>query len=188
MRRIFAFLMMTLDGYYEGPNGEFDFWVVDEEFDEFSVEQRDQVDTLVFGRVTYEGMAAYWPTPAAEEDDPMVAARMNSLPKIVVSRTLEKAEWTNTQLINDAEELTTLKQLPGKDMAILGSSDLTVSLLRMGLLDELRIMASPVILGAGKPVFRTADERISLKLLNSRPFESGNVLLYYRQPSNPRAT
>lgn len=73
-------------------------------------------------------------------------------------------------------------------MAILGSSDLTVSLLRMGLLDELRIMASPVILGAGKPVFRTADERISLKLLNSRPFESGNVLLYYRPASNPRAT
>ena len=165
MRKIFAFIMTTLDGYYEGPNQEFDFWVVDEEFEEFSVEQLDEVDALLFGRVTYEGMAAYWPTPAAEEDDPRVAATMNGLSKIVVSRTLEKAEWANTRIIKDD---------------VLGSSDLTVSLLEMGLVDEVRIMVNPVILGAGKSVFRTAGERIRLKLLKSRSFNSGNVLLYYQ--------
>jgi dihydrofolate reductase len=185
MRKVFAFILTTLDGYYEGPNQEFDFWVVDEEFDGFAVQQLDEVDTLVFGRVTYEGMAAYWPTPAAERDDPRVAARMNGLSKIVVSRTLDKAEWANTRLIKDdvSEELTKLKQQPGKDIAILGSSDLTVSLLPMGLVDEVRIMVNPVVLGAGKSVFRTAGERISLKLLKSRLFNSGNVLLYY-QPAD----
>jgi dihydrofolate reductase len=182
MRKIFAFIMTTLDGYYEGPSQEFDFWVDDEEFNEFSVEQLDEVDTLLFGRVTYEGMAAYWPTPAGEQDDPRVAARMNGLSKIVVSRTLDKAEWANTRLIKDdvTGELTKLKQQPGKDIAILGSSDLTVSLLQMGLVEEVRIMVNPVVLGAGKSVFRTAGERISLRLLKSRPFNSGNLLLYYQ--------
>ena len=182
MRKIFAFIMTTLDGYYEGPNQEFDFWVVDEEFEEFSVEQLDEVDALLFGRVTYEGMAAYWPTPAAERDDPSVAAKMNGLSKIVVSRSLEKPEWANTRLIKDdiTQELIALKEQPGKDIAILGSSDLTVSLLELGLVDEVRIMVNPVVLGAGKSVFRTAGERISLRLLKSRPFNSGNVLLYYQ--------
>ncbi len=180
MRKIFSFMMATVDGYYEGPNQEFDFWTVDDEFNEFSVEQLDEADTLVFGRVTYEGMAAYWPTPAAEEDDPRVAARMNRMPKIVVSRTLDKAEWANTRLVSATDELTALKQQPGKDIAILGSSELTVSLLQMGLLDELRIMVNPVVLGAGKSVFKTASERSSLRLLNSRAFNSGNVLLYYQ--------
>jgi dihydrofolate reductase len=179
MRKIFSFMMATVDGYYEGPNQEFDFWVVDDEFNEFSVEQLDEVDVLVFGRVTYEGMAAYWPTPAAKEDDPRVAARMNSLPKIVVSRTLDKAEWANTRLVNAPEELEALKRQPGKDIAILGSSDLTASLLQIGLVDELRIMVSPVLLGAGKSVFRTASDRTGLTLKKSRTFNSGSVLLYY---------
>jgi dihydrofolate reductase len=182
MRKIFAFLMTTVDGYYEGPNGEFDFWVTDEEFNRFAVEQLDEADTLLFGRVTYEGMAAYWPTPAGEEDDPEIAARMNGLAKIVVSRTLDKAEWANTRLISGdvAEELSKLKEQPGKDIAILGSSDLTVGLLETGLVDEVRIMVNPVVLGAGKSVFRTAPQRIGLKLVRSRAFDSGNVLLYYR--------
>jgi dihydrofolate reductase len=189
MRQIFAFIMTTLDGYYEGPNQEFDFWVVDEEFNRFAVEQLDEVDTLLFGRVTYEGMAAYWPTPAGEEDDPRIAARMNGLSKIVVSRTLDEAEWANTRLINDdvADELIKLKQQPGKNIAILGSSDLTVSLLQMGLVEEVRIMVNPVVLGAGKSVFRTADERISLKLLRTRRFNSGNVLLYYQPATRETA-
>jgi dihydrofolate reductase len=189
MRKIFAFIMTTLDGYYEGPNQEFDFWVVDEEFNRFAVEQLDEADALLFGRVTYEGMAAYWPTPAGEQDDPRLAARMNGLPKVVVSRSLDKAEWASTRLIKDdvTEELTKLKQQPGKDIAILGSSDLTVSLLRMGLVDEVRIMVNPVVLGAGKSVFRTAGERISLKLLKSRHFNSGNILLYYQPAARPTA-
>jgi dihydrofolate reductase len=182
MRRILAFLVTTVDGYYEGPNQEFDWPLVDEEFNEFGLEQLDEVDTLLFGRVTYEGMASYWPTPAAEQDDPRVAAKMNGLPKVVVSRTLDKAEWANTRILGDdvAEELGKLKQQPGKDIAIFGSSDLTVSLLRMGLVDELRIMVHPVVLGAGKSLFRTATGRIGLELVKTRPFRSGSVMLYYR--------
>ena len=182
MRKIIAFLVATVDGYYEGPNQEFDWPVVDDEFNEFGLQQLDEVDTLLFGRVTYEGMASYWPTPAAQDDDPKVASRMNSIAKIVVSRTLDKADWNNTRLVTDdvAGELTRLKQQPGKDIAIFGSSALTVSLLRLGLVDELRIMFHPVILGDGRSLFRTADERIGLKLLKTRIFDSGNVLLCYQ--------
>jgi dihydrofolate reductase len=189
VRKIFAFIMTTLDGYYEGSNQEFDFWVVDEEFNRFALEQLDEVDTLLLGRVTYQGMAAYWPTAAGEQDDPRVAARMNGLSKIVVSRTLDKAEWVNTQLITGdvATELTTLKEQPGKDIAILGSSDLTASLLHTVLLDEVRIMVNPVVLGSGKSVFRTAGERAGLKLLKSRRFKSGNVLLYYQPAARSTA-
>lgn len=158
MRKIFAFIMTTLDGYYEGPDQEFDFWVIDEEFNRFAAEQLNEAGTLLFGRVTYEGMAAYWPTPAAEQDDPKVAAKMNHLPKIVVSRTLATAEWANTRIIGDdvGEQLSKLKQQPGKDIAILGSSQLTVSLLKIGLVDQVRLMVNPVVLGAGTSVFSTA--------------------------------
>jgi dihydrofolate reductase len=182
MRKILAFLVVTVDGYYEGPNGEFDWPVVDEEFNEFGLRQLEEVDTLLFGRVTYEGMASYWPTPAAEQDDPRVAAKMNTLPKLVVSRTLDRADWANTRILRDdvAAELTRLKQQPGKDIAIFGSSDLVVSLLAMGLVDELRIMVHPVVLGAGRSLFRTAPERMHLHLVEARPFQSGSVLLTYR--------
>jgi dihydrofolate reductase len=182
MRKILAFLVVTVDGYYEGPNGEFDWPVVDEEFNEFGLRQLEEVDTLLFGRVTYEGMASYWPTPAAEQDDPRVAAKMNTLPKLVVSRTLARADWANTRILRDdvAAELTRLKRQPGKDIAIFGSSDLVVSLLAMGLVDELRIMVHPVVLGAGRSLFRTAPERMHLHLVEARPFRSGSVLLTYR--------
>jgi len=182
MRKILSFIVTTVDGYYEGPNQEFDWPVVDDEFNEFAIQQLDEVDTLLFGRVTYEGMASYWPTAAAETDDPKVAARMNGIAKIVVSRTLERAEWANTRLIRDdvTGELTRLKQQPGKDIAIFGSSNLTVNLMEVGLVDELRVMVHPVVLGDGRSIFRTARERISLKLLRTRPFTSGSVMNYYQ--------
>jgi dihydrofolate reductase len=181
MRKVFAFEVASLDGYYVGPNQEFDWPVVDREFDEFSLRQLEEVDTLLFGRVTYEMMASYWPTPEAREGDPRTAAAMNDLPKLVVSRTLDKVEWENSTLVRGdvAEELTRLKQQPGRDIAIFGSFDLTVSLLRAGLVDELRIMVSPLLLGDGLSLFRTASGRTSLKLLDVRRFDSGNVLLTY---------
>ena len=187
MRKIFTFLAATVNGYYEGPNQEFDWPTVDEEFNEFSLAQLDEVDTLLFGRVTYELMASYWPTPVANEDDPRVAARMNEISKIVVSRTLDKADWHNTRLIRDdiVGAITEIKQQPGRDIAIFGSSALTVSLLQHGLIDELRIMVNPIILGAGKSLFATADQRVGLSLLEAEPFKSGNVLLRY-EPAGRR--
>jgi len=182
MRRILAFLVSSVDGYYEGPNQEFDWPVVDDEFNQFAIEQLGEVDTLIFGRVTYEGMASYWPTPAAEQNDPEVTGAMNSLNKIVVSRTLGEATWANTRLVKDdvVGELTRLKQRPGKDMVIMGSSNLTVNLLRAGLVDELRIMVMPVVLGDGHSLFRTAEDRIGLKLVSVKPFKCGNVWLTYQ--------
>jgi dihydrofolate reductase len=185
VRRLFSFHVSSVDGYYEGPNQEFDWPIVDQEFNQFGLQQLEEVDTLLFGRVTYQLMASYWPTPAAEQDDPKIAAMMNNLPKLVVSRTLAETTWANTRLISGdvAAELTELKQEPGKDMVIMGSSELTVRLLQLGLVDELRMMVSPVVLGDGKSLFRTGDGRIGLKLLQARPFNSGNVLLTY-QPAD----
>jgi dihydrofolate reductase len=183
MRQIFAFDVATVDGYYEGPNQEFDWPVVDEEFNEFAVAQLDEADTLLFGRATYQAMASFWPTPMAEQSDPEVAARMNGYSKIVVSRTLEQAEWANTRVVKDAGELAKLKHEPGKGIVTFGSFRLTVSLLKLGLIDEIRIMVNPIILGGGKSLFHTADERIPLKLRTTRTFASGNVLLCY-QPAD----
>ena len=186
MRKIFAFLVVTADGYYEGPNGEFDWPNVDQEFNDFSVEQLDGIGTLLFGRLTYETMAEYWPTPQGYEDSPAIAERMNAIPKIVVSRTLQQAAWSGTRLLTDdvAEELTALKQQPGKNLAIFGSSNLTANLLPLGLIDELRIMVHPIILSSGKPLFHTAEHRIPLHLTGTRTFASGNVMNYYR-PTPP---
>jgi dihydrofolate reductase len=181
MRKLYLFMMVSLDGFFEGPNAEIDWHNVDEEFNEFAIAQLDETDTLLFGRVTYQGMASWWPTQIAMENDPVVAGKMNNIPKVVFSRTLDKAEWSNSRLIkeNIAEEVTKLKQQPGKDMAIFGSSNLTVSLIDMGLVDELRIMVNPVVLSSGKALFSGIDHRLPLKLAKTRTFKSGNVLLYY---------
>jgi dihydrofolate reductase len=182
MRNLFLFMMVTLDGFFEGPDQSLDWHNVDEEFNDFAIKQLDEIDTLLFGRVTYEGMASYWPTPAAIEDDPIVASKMNSIAKIVVSRTLEKADWENSRLVKDniAEEVQHLKEQPGRDLAIFGSSDLTTSLLQMGLVDELRIMVAPIVLGRGKRLFAGIDRELHLQLLATTAFRSGNVLLRYR--------
>jgi dihydrofolate reductase len=174
-------MMVTLDGFFEGPNGEIDWHNVDQEFNELAIEQLDSVDILLFGRKTYELMASYWPTPAAATDHPIVADKMNRLPKIVFSKTLSSVEWQNTRLVkeNVAEEVAKLVQQPGKDLIIFGSSDLAVTFIQHGLLDEFRIMVNPVVLGSGKPLFKGIKDRLNLKLLKTKTFRSGNVLLYY---------
>lgn len=182
MRMLFSFMVVTLDGFYEGPNQEFDWPNVDDGFNEFAIRQMNDIDTLLFGRATYEGMASYWPTPAAAEDDPLVADLMNNVPKIVYSATLESADWQNTTLVKDDAEGSVggLKQQPGKDLALFGSPHLTVSLLEHGLVDELRVMVNPILLGGGKSLFTGLKERVRLQLQTSTTFSSGNVLLCYR--------
>ena len=185
MRKMFSFMMTSADGYYAGPGGALDWHNVDLEFSQFALAQLREAGTLVFGRVTYEGMAAFWPTPAGEQSDPDVAKAMNTTPKIVISRTLAQAAWAGTQVISTSveEELAKLKQQPGKDIVIQGSSTLTAGLLQTGLLDELRIMVNPVILGQGRSLFAGAG-KTSLKLLKTQRFTSGNVLLYYQPIAN----
>jgi dihydrofolate reductase len=181
MRKVLFFMMTSLDGYFEGPDHEIDWHNVNDEFNDFALAQLKEVDTLLFGRVTYELMASYWPTEAARTDDPVVAERMNSLPKIVFSRSLREAHWENTTLVKEgfAAEVMKLKQQPGKDLIIFGSSDLAVTFLDHGLLDECRIMISPVVLGRGKALFAGINDRLRLRLLRAKTFHSGNVLLYY---------
>lgn len=182
MRKLIAFNMVTLDGFFEGPNHDINWHVVDDEFNQFAIEQTSMFGTILFGRVTYQLMASYWPTPAASTDDPIVAGLMNTLPKVVFSRTLQKAEWNNTRLIknNLAEEVLKMKQQPGNDLAVLGSANLLSTLMQMDLIDEHWIMVNPVVLGSGNPLFKGVNHQINLKLLKSRTFRSGNVLLYYQ--------
>ncbi|HMF82448.1 MAG TPA: dihydrofolate reductase family protein [Acidimicrobiia bacterium] len=182
MRKLLSFMVVTLDGYYEGPDGEFDWPNVDDEFNEFAISQMNDIDTLLFGRNTYEGMASYWPTPEAKEDDPAITDRMNTIPKVVFSSTLDRAEWQNTELVTGdvAETIAALKQQPGRDLALFGSPTLTASLIEEGLVDELRVMVQPILLGAGKSLFAALSRRVPVELQRTTIFHSGNVLLVYR--------
>ena len=182
MRKVILSNLVSLDGFFEGPKRELDWFVVNDEFFEYAKGLLNSVDTILFGRVTYEHMASYWPTPFAKEDDPVVADKMNTIPKIVFSKTLDKVEWSNSRLVkeNIAEEVSQLKQQQGRDLAIFGSANLAVSLLQMGLIDELRIMVNPVVLGNGKPLFTGLHDKVKLKLIRTRTFRSGNILLYYQ--------
>jgi dihydrofolate reductase len=178
MRKVIVSNLMSLDGFFEGPNHELDWFVVDEEFFAYARDMLRGVDTIVFGRKTYQHMADYWPSAPAEE----IADQMNNLPKIVFSRTLESAEWQNSTLVkNDAvAEISKLKQLPGKDMVILGSASLASFLLQQGLIDEYRVILNPVLLGSGRPLFQDVKQRLRLKLSRTKLFGSGVVVLYYQ--------
>ena len=181
MRKVLLFNMVTLDGFFAGPEGEINWHNVDQEFNEFAIEQLNTAGGLIFGRLTYQLMAGYWPTPAAKTDDPIVAEKMNHLPKYVFSRTLNAVDWENTHLINGdaAVELPKLTDQVGGDLFIFGSANLASSLIQHGLIDEFRVMVNPVVLGGGRPLFENLDHHMSLKLVRAKPFASGNVLLYY---------
>lgn len=190
MRKLILFNLATLDGYFAGPQGEIDWHRVDAEFNDFAIAQLETAGGLVFGRITYELMAGYWPTAEALADDPIVAGKMNAIPKFVFSRTLGRADWQNTTLIRgDAlTETAQLKARPGKDLFIFGSADLASAFTGAGLIDEYRIILNPVILGRGLPLFPHLDNPVNLRLLNIKTFHNGNVLLYYEKaPSAPHA-
>jgi dihydrofolate reductase len=179
---VIMFNMVTLDGFFAGPNGELDWHHVDAEFNDFAIAQLDSAEGLIFGRVTYQGMASYWPTDVALKNDPIVARKMNALPKIVLSRTLDRAEWNNTRLVSGdvTEEISKLKRPPGRDWLLFGSADLASTLTNLGLIDEYRLMVNPVVLGHGRPLFKGMQGQLDLRLTGSRTFDNGNVLLSYR--------
>ena len=175
---IASFIMTSLDGAFEGDKPwDLDFHHVDSEFNDFAIAQLDGFDALVFGRATYEGMAAYWSTDEVIKGDPEVASRMNGMRKIVVSRGPEvpAPTWNNTTLVTEARELRSNDKL-----LVLGSAVLTMSLLEEGLLDELRIMVNPVLVGSGRSVASSLRRQIGLQLSGRQEFGNGNVLLTYR--------
>ncbi len=184
VRRITAFNLITLDGYFEGPGGDISWHRHDAEGSAFAAEMLKEGSTLLFGRVTYELMAKYWPTQDAITNDPIVAQGMNSAEKIVFSRTLRKAEWNNSRLThnNIIKETKNLKRQPGKGMALLGSGTILTQFAQAGLIDEYQFMVNPVILGHGTPLFKGITRRLDLKHTATRTFRNGNVLLSY-EPS-----
>jgi dihydrofolate reductase len=186
MSKVILFNMITVDGYFEGSNGSIDWHHVDEEFNEFAIDQLKSAGGLIFGRKTYGVMASYWPTPAAVQDDPIVAGLMNSIPKMVFSQTLDHVDWNNTRLVtgDSFQEISRLKEQPGRDWFIFGSGDLAAALTQQCLIDEYRLMVNPVILGAGRPLFKDLESPLNLELVNTRSFHNGNVLLVYRLPES----
>jgi dihydrofolate reductase len=181
MRKLIVFNLVTLDGYFSGQGGDISWHNVDEEFNKYAIEKVKAGNTLLFGRATYELMASFWPTPEAIKNDPIVAERMNSLPKIVFSRTLDKAEWNNTRIVKGdmLPEIRRMKQESGKDMTILGSGSIVSQLAPHGLIDEYQIMVNPVVLGKGETMFEGIQDKLALKLTKTRIFGNGNVLLHY---------
>jgi dihydrofolate reductase len=181
MRRVILFNLMSLDGYFEGPSRDINWHSVDDEFNVFAIEQLNEAEALIFGRVTYEMMASFWPSEFALETDPIVAGKMNSLPKYVFSHTLASADWNNTTLIKGdaADELMKLKEQPGKDLFVFGSAVLASTFLQRGLIDELRVLVNPLLLGNGSPLFPRINGPVKLRLLRTRTFGNGNVLLTY---------
>ena len=180
MRKLIMWNLMTLDGYFEGPRAwdlEFHEYAWGEELRRFSLEQGREVGALLFGRTTYEGMAAHWSTAT---DD--IADFMNTVPKYVFSRTLESADWNNTTLVkgDTSETVARLKEQPGKDLFVFGSADLSAGLIRHGLFDEYRIGLVPVTTGEGNPLFKRDSEPLRLELVESRPLGDRCLLLRYQ--------
>ena len=179
MRRLIMWNLITLDGYFEGAKPWDLPWherVWGDELERFSLEQLGSADALVFGRMTYEGMAAHWQTATGE-----IADAMNRLPKVVCSRTLESAAWNNTRVARDAvADIAKLKREGDGDLYVFGSADLSRSLMDAALFDEYRIGIAPVIHGVGRRLFEDGLKPQALELLDARPLSNGCVILRYR--------
>ena len=179
MRKIVAGLFLSLDGVYEAPD-QWHFPYFNDEMGEAVDAQMAAADTMLLGRVTYQEFAGYWPQQTNADVD--IADYMNNTPKLVVSTTLDTVEWQNSTLIkgNVAEELTRLKQQPGKNIGITGSGTLVRSLLRDDLLDELRLLVHPIVVGRGKRLFADEGEQKALQLVDSKTFSTGVLYLTYQ--------
>lgn len=189
MRKIYVFMSLSLDGYFEGRDHDLSWHRVDDEFNKFAIELLNGTDLFIFGRRNYELMESSWPDaaddPTISKDDLEIARLLNHTPKIVYSRTLdqveEKKNWKNVALKRDFDPQTIrrLKDGPGKAIGV-GGSELTVTFLKAGLIDECIFMVTPAVIGAGTPIFKGLDRTLKFELIGSRTFKSGNVLLIYK--------
>ena len=183
MRQLIAFNNITLDGYFTDMHGDMSWaHTTDPEFRAFVENNTRAGGMLLFGRVTYELMAAYWPTPLALQNDPVVAGRINQMPKIVFSRTLHDPSWSNTSALHQdpVAAVRRMKQEPGQGMTILGSGSIVSQLTSARLIDEYQVVVNPVILGRGRTMFHGIESKLALTLTKTRAFANGNVLLCYQ--------
>jgi dihydrofolate reductase len=182
MAVISVFNFISVDGYYKDLSNGISWHKHGGEEGEFSAEGLGAGNILLFGRVTYDMMYGFWPTQNAIQNMPVVAEGMNNAEKIVFSKTMQKAEWNNTRVIknNIVEEIKKMKQLPGKDMTILGSGSILTLFAENSLIDEYQIMIDPVAIGKGESIFKNMNRQLDLKLTSTRIFKSGTVLLCYK--------
>jgi dihydrofolate reductase len=183
MPRVLVFNQVSLDGYFTDKKGDMSWAHKDDpEWNAFASENAKGGGVLLFGRKTYEMMASFWPTPAALEQMPAVAEGMNNLPKVVFSRTLDKATWKNTKLVKGdlVAEVRKMKKAPGGDMVILGSGTIVSQLTQAGLIDEYQFVVDPIVLGQGRTLFEGVKDKLNLKRTNARTFGNGNVVLTYQ--------
>ena len=182
MRKIIVFNHVTLDGYFVDTNGDMS-WAhkSDPEWNAFVEDNAKGDATLLFGRITYELMSGFWPTPHAIESMPTVAEGMNRMPKVVFSRTLDHVSWSNTTLVKGdmLTEVRRMKEESGEVMLIMGSGTIVSQLAREGLIDEYEVVVTPVVLGKGRTMFERLDEKLNLTLTKTRAFGNGNVFLCY---------
>jgi dihydrofolate reductase len=184
MQKLIVFNHVSLDGYFVDANGDMSWAHAhndDAEWNAFVAENASGGGTLVFGRITYDLMASFWPTQFALETMPEVAEGMNSLPKIVFSRSMNKTSWSNTKLVKGdiANEIRALKKESGKGIAILGSGSIVSQLANEGLIDEYQVVVNPIVLGRGRTMFAGIEKMLNLKLTKTQAFRNGNVLLCY---------
>jgi dihydrofolate reductase len=188
MRKLVLFLHASLDGFVEGPNGAMDIgWIsYDGDLEKYAKEILSTADTVIWGRGTYQLMHGYWPSvpsnPSASQHERNHAEWIDKTAKIVFSTTLDKVEWNNSRLVKEdvEEEIKNLKQQPGKDMVILGSPRIAHHLMQLDLIDEYKITVSPVLIGSGLPLFQGLKEKVNLKLIENKTFDSGAIGLVYQ--------
>jgi len=184
MARLQVFNQISLDGYFtDGRNDMGWAHKSDPEWMAFTTENAKGGGVLLFGRVTYEMMVAFWPTPAARQIAPDVAAAMNKLRKVVFSRTLKEAAWSNTTLVKDdpVAVVRDMKQREKQALVIMGSGGIVAQLAQADLIDEYELVVVPVVLGKGRTLFEGVDRRLELKLTRTRQFSNGNVVLWYER-------
>ena len=185
MRKLVLFMHVSLDGFAANTSGGLDWISYDGELQQYADEIVATVGSPVYGRVTYELMAGYWPTvlddPNESEHSKAHARWVDKATKIVFSKTMKKAEWNNTIVINDniAEEINKLKQQPGKDLVIFGSPGLAHSFMELDLIDEYQLTLNPILLGSGIPTYQNIKNKTNLKLVKATPLKSGVVGLHY---------
>jgi dihydrofolate reductase len=189
MRKVVVFDHVTLDGFFTDERGDMSFAHrkeadADPEWREFTDKNASGDSEMLFGRVTYDMMAGWWPTPAARQAMPVVAKRMNEAPKVVFSRKMEKPEWVNTRLVkrNLVEEVRKMKEQKGPDLVLMGSGTIVAQLTQAGAIDVYHIVVNPVVIGEGRTLFEGVSRKLPLQLTASRAFKNGNVLLTY-EPS-----
>jgi dihydrofolate reductase len=184
VRKLSVFNSVTLDGYFTDKTGDMS-WAhqqYDPEWTAFTAENAKSGGELLFGRITYDLMASFWPTAAGANAFPEVAEGINKAPKVVFSKTMDKASWNNTRVVKGdlAEEVRKLKEEPGDDMVIMGSGTIIAQLAPQGLIDEYQMVVNAIVLGKGRTMFEGIDDKLKLNLASSRAFKNGNVLLVYK--------